>query len=133
MVTSTLVAEGEGVWREYEGSVEDWLTQSARARPAKEVSKASPTPGAEPAKSSNTAPTASNRRKLSYKEQRELEALPAQIEALETEQSTLEKALADGSLYASNPPQAVQMAARLMEVEEQWMAAMERLEALQAV
>ena len=133
VVTSTLVAEGDGVWREYEGSVEDWLTQSARARPAKEPGKPPATPTAEPAKTSTAAPTAVNRRKLSYKEQRELEALPGQIEALETEQATLEKALADGSLYASDPPRAAQMAARLVEVEEQWMAAMERLEALQSV
>ena len=131
VVTSTLVAEGDGVWREYEGSVEDWLTQSARARPIKEMAKAQPVPATEPAKAS--PPAASTRRKLSYKEQRELEALPGQIEALEAEQTTLEKALADGSLYASDPPKAAQMAARLMEVEEQWMGAMERLEALQAV
>ena len=131
VVTSTLVAEGDGVWREYEGSVEDWLTQSARARPAKDMAKTQPVPTTEAAKA--PPPAASTRRKLSYKEQRELEALPGQIEALEAEQTTLEKALADGSLYASDPPRAAQMAARLMEVEEQWMGAMERLETLQAV
>ena len=132
VVTSTLVAEGDGLWREYEGSVEDWLTQSARARPARETAKAPATPAAS-APPTNATPTASTRRKLSYKEQRELEALPGQIEALETEQAQLEKALADGSLYASDPPRAAQMASRLMEVEEAWMAAMERLEALQTV
>ena len=136
VVTSTLVAEGEGVWREYEGSVEDWLTQSARARPAREAAKgpassvtaAPQTPSSAP----QATPATSTRRKLSYKEQRELEALPGQIETLETEQAELEKALADGSLYASDPPRAAQLASRLMEVEEQWMAAMERLETLQA-
>jgi len=132
VVTSTLVAEGDGLWREYEGSVEDWLTQSARARPARETAKA-PATSAASAPQTNATPTASTRRKLSYKEQRELEALPGQIEALETEQAQLEKALADGSLYASDPPRAAQMASRLMEVEEAWMAAMERLEALQTV
>jgi ATP-binding cassette subfamily F protein uup len=132
VVTSTLVAEGDGLWREYEGSVEDWLTQSARARPARETAKAPATPAAS-APQTNATPTASTRRKLSYKEQRELEALPGQIEAFETEQAQLEKALADGSLYASDPPRAAQMASRLMEVEEAWMAAMERLEALQTV
>ena len=77
-------------------------------------------------------PTASStRRKLSHKEQRELDALPAQIEALETEQVQLEKALADGSLYVSDPARAAQMAARLMAVEEAWMGAMEQLETLQ--
>ena len=134
VVTSTLVAEGDGVWREYEGSVEDWLTQSARAKTAREAVKA-PTASAakapSPAKAS--APAAAAKRKLSYKEQRELDALPAQIEALESEQATLEKALANGTLYASDPPLAAQKASRLMEVEEQWMVAMERLQDLQAM
>jgi ATP-binding cassette subfamily F protein uup len=134
VVTSTLVAEGDGLWREYEGSVEDWLTQSARARPA----QAEPVVSREAATASaNTAPTSTAtttpKRKLSYKEQRELDGLPAQIEALETEQTSLEKALADGTLYATDPPLAAQKASRLLEVEEQWMTAMERLEALQAI
>lgn len=73
------------------------------------------------------------KRKLSYKEQRELDSLPAQIEALETEQADLEKALADGSLYANDPALAAQKASRLMQVEEQWMTSMERLQVLQAV
>ncbi|MFM7024848.1 MAG: ribosomal protection-like ABC-F family protein [Limnohabitans sp.] len=134
VVTSTLVAEGDGVWREYEGSVEDWLTQSARARPGREASKAREPSATTPPAQQPTAPAAANtRRKLSYKEQREFDTLPGQIEALETEQAELEKALADGSLYASDAAKAAQMASRLMEVEEQWMAAMERLEALRAV
>jgi ATP-binding cassette subfamily F protein uup len=133
VVTSTLVAEGDGVWREYEGSVEDWLTQSARAKPVREAAKA-PIVSAvkEPGLTKASAPTPAAKRKLSYKEQRELDALPGQIEDLETEQAALEKALADGSLYASDPPLAAQKASRLMAVEEQWMAAMERLETLQA-
>jgi ATP-binding cassette subfamily F protein uup len=73
------------------------------------------------------------KRKLSYKEQRELDSLPAQIEALETEQADLEKALADGLLYANDPGLAAQKATRLMQVEEQWMTSMERLQVLQAV
>ena len=133
VVTSTLVAEGEGLWREYEGSVEDWLTQSARARPA----QTEPVVSREATSAcANTAPAMtapSPKRKLGYKEQRELDSLPAQIEALENEQTSLEKALADGTLYANDPPLAAQKASRLMEVEEQWMAAMERLEALQAI
>ena len=132
VVTSTLVAEGDGVWREYEGSVEDWLTQSARARPVREAPRtAAPSVAATP--QASATPDTRTRRKLSYKEQRELEALPVQIEALETEQAQLEKTLADGTLYASDPVLAAQKAARLMEVEEQWMAAMERLEALQSM
>ncbi len=134
VVTSTLVAEGDGLWREYEGDVEDWLTQSARSRPAPTApAKKDTPPPAAPTATAPAAATTPTRRKLSYKEQRELEALPAQIEALETEQATLEAALADGRLYASDPAQAAQMAARLVEVEELWLTAMERLQGLQAV
>ena len=135
VVTSTLVAEGDGHWREYEGGVQDWLTQSARApstMPAptsrEATASASAAPAAEPVRPSEAAP---GKRKLSYKEQREFETLPAQIAALETEQTQLEKALADGSLYTSDPARAAQMASRLMAVEEEWAAAMERLQALE--
>jgi ATP-binding cassette subfamily F protein uup len=132
VVTSTLVAEGDGVWREYVGDVQDWLTQSARAAQAAAANK----PSAEPAKSNAPAPAPAPaapaaRRKLSYKEQRELDVLPAEISALEAEQTTLEVALADGQLYANDPALAANKAQRLAEVEERWIAAMERLEALQ--
>ena len=140
VVTSTLVAEGDVVWREYEGSVEDWLTQSARARAVREAAKlrtdSAPTP-ATPTSPTPEAPATSTsphspRRKLSYKEQRELEGLPAQIDALEREQADIERSLADGTLYASDPPRAAQLATRLVDVEEQWLSAMERLQALQS-
>jgi len=122
VVTSTIVFEGDGLWREYEGGVQDWLTQSARARGGvatawggaapttqartapKEESMAPATPpatAAEPSAATETPPPP--KRKLSYKEQRELEALPARIEALEQEQQAIDAALADGSLYGSDP------------------------------
>ncbi len=135
VVTSTLVAEGSGLWREYEGDVQDWMTQSARAQALNAQAAArdaSPAAAATP-ESPKPRESGTPRRKLSYKEQRELDALPGQIEALETEQAALEKALADGSLYVTDPALAAQKAARLIAVEEQWMAAMERLEVLQAL
>ncbi len=134
VVTSTLVAEGNGVWREYEGDVQDWLTQSARAQALNAQAAArDAAPAAAAADAPKSRESSNPKRKLSYKEQRELEGLPGQIEALETEQAELEKALANGSLYVSDPALAAQKAARLMAVEEQWMAAMERLETLQAL
>ncbi len=129
VVTSTLVAEGDGSWREYVGDVEDWLTQSARARLATEAA-AKVTPPREPAAPSPAASPAAPRRKLSYKEQRELDALPARLAALEQEQAELDRLLADGQIYASDPARAAQLASRHAEVEEEWLAAMERHEAL---
>ena len=78
-----------------------------------------------------TAPVvAQPRRKLSYKEQREREALPARMAALEAEQADIDRQLAGGNLYATDPARATELARRHAEVEEAWMAAAERLEEL---
>ncbi len=132
VVTSTLVAEGDGAWREYEGGVEDWLIQSRRA---KAISAGKPG-AATIATSSKQTPEASTRtpvavaadtaapvapaapvvaqpkRKLSYKEQRELDELPARIEALETEQAELNKQLADPDIYRKEGANVAAMHAR---------------------
>ncbi|MCU0956394.1 MAG: ATP-binding cassette domain-containing protein [Hydrogenophaga sp.] len=131
VVTSTLVSEGDGRWREYVGDVQDWLTQAAR-QPAGLPASGRPTgtdKGARPTASAEGQPPA-GRRKLSYKEQREFEALPQRIADLESEQASIESQLADGSLYASDPARAAQLATRLTDIEAQWFEAMERLESL---
>ncbi|GAA6141341.1 ATP-binding cassette domain-containing protein [Hydrogenophaga sp. 5NK40-0174] len=133
VVTSTLVSEGDGMWREYVGDVEDWLTQSARSRLADARKADSPAPSR---KSANEPPKAKQadaalaKRKLSYKEQRELEALPGRMAALEEEQAEVEKALDGGALYVTDGARAAQLAARHAEIEEEWLHALERLEAL---
>ena len=146
VVTSTIVFEGDGLWREYEGGVQDWLTQAARApgAVAGSVWGAAGASGVKGARSPATghdkpamavaasaAPPAP-KRKLSYKEQRELEALPAQIEALEQEQADIDAALADGTLYGSDPARAAALATRHAEIEAALMAALERWEILGA-
>jgi ABC transport system ATP-binding/permease protein len=91
VVTSTFVFEGSGRVQEYIGGYADWLRQRAALSGA---------PEAPPGKSIERAPrgrTAST--KLSYREQRELEELPARIEALETEQRMLTAAIADPEFY----------------------------------
>ena len=131
VVTSTIVNEGDGRWREYEGSVQDWLTQSQRA--AELARSAEPKPAAsKPAAADSAAPAAprGGKRKLSYKEQRELDALPALIESLETEQAAIQAELADGTLYSSNLERALALQARDTEIEEALMTALERWEIL---
>jgi ATP-binding cassette subfamily F protein uup len=131
VVTSTLVFEGEGRWREYEGGVEDWLVQSERAKalqsaPAKRavpVAAAAPAPAA-------TAPATAKRAKLSFKEQRELDGLPARIEALEAEQAKLAAELADPALYADGGSRAAAVQQRHAQIDDELLAAMERWEAL---
>jgi ATP-binding cassette subfamily F protein uup len=85
IVTSTLAFEGEGRVTEYVGGWEDYHRQSASRAPAAAAERPAPSP--QPERSPSNRDTA--RRKLSYKEQRELEALPGHIEALEAEQQRL--------------------------------------------
>ena len=133
VVTSTIVFEGDGRWREYEGGVEDWLTQSRRAQALAATASAVPVPAPVPAVRAAVPSGSPAKRKLSYKEQRELEGLPALIESLEREQREINEALADGRMYSEDAERAVQMAARAAAIEEELMAALERWERLGAV
>ena len=76
-------------------------------------------------------PTAAAR-KLSYKEQRELDGLPAQIESLEKEQADARAQLADGSIYQRDPGLAQQLFKRDTEIDDLLMHALERWETLSA-
>ena len=142
VVTSTIAWEGDeavGLWREYEGGYEDWKTQRDRARLMREqaarVAAASDSKpkGAAPVKTAAADPTKpAKSRKLSYKEQRELDELPARIEALEAEQKVLGALLADGSVYTKEPDRAAQAQARYGRIDDELLLAMERWEALGA-
>jgi ATP-binding cassette subfamily F protein uup len=148
VVTSILASEGDGRWREYEGSVEDWLQQSQRAaalaaaavsgsapgRPAASATAATAAPPAAQA-ADRTAPAGATpppakARKLSYKEQRELDALPERIAALEAEQKTLEAELADPALYQRDAQGAAAKHARFAAIDDELMALLERWEEL---
>ena len=145
VVTSTIAYEGDAKWREYEGGVSDWLIQTKRANA---INAAAGKTTAKPfnyereqlqkqeqaaAKVSANTPVATpaaKAKKLSFKEQRELDGLPALMAALESEQKEITDALADGSLYASDNARAVALAARNLQIEDELMAALERWEAL---
>jgi ATP-binding cassette subfamily F protein uup len=141
VVTSTIAFEGDGRWREYEGSVQDWLIQSRRAREIAQAaearqtapaSKAAAAPAAAPPPAPAAAVAAGARKKLSYKEQRELDALPERIAALEAEQKTIDETLAKGggALYGTDPARAAQLATRRAQIEDELLAALERWETL---
>jgi ATP-binding cassette subfamily F protein uup len=137
VVTSTIAFEGDGRWREYEGGVQDWLVQSRRSREfaqAQETAAArnAPKPAAAAKAAEPVATPAAPRKKLSFKEQRELQALPARIEALEQEQAAIAGELADGSLYARDPERAGELGARNARIEEELLEALERWEKLGA-
>jgi ATP-binding cassette subfamily F protein uup len=131
VVTSIVAWEGDPefggrpcLWREYEGGITDWLTQRARSR----TEPAVPAPAAPVASVAAAAPA--GRTKLSYKESRELEALPARIEVLEAEQKSIAELTADPSLYVSDPHRAAALHERSAQIEDELMAALERWEAL---
>jgi ATP-binding cassette subfamily F protein uup len=88
IATQSLVAEGKGRWTEYPGGYSDWLAQRA-APQAADASGAGPGAGPGPAGSGSAGRgvrlEAGKRERLSFKEQRELESLPARIETLEAE------------------------------------------------
>ena len=138
VVTSTIAFEGDGKWREYEGGVQDWLTQSRRAQGLAAVAAAAlGKSGAKPDNNrlagpqpQTSGPEVLSKKKLSFKEQRELDALPARIDALEQEQKSLQAELADGSLYSRDAARAAQLTARGARIEDELMAVLERWDAL---
>jgi ATP-binding cassette subfamily F protein uup len=138
VVTSTIVFEGAGQWREYEGDVQDWITQSTRAAEmaeqaalaAQKMAPAAAPPAAAPSSAPAAAPASTAKRKLSYKEQRELDALPERLASIEKEQQEIDTLLADGSLYAIDAARATALAKRHAELDDELLQAMERWEAL---
>ena len=139
VVTSTIVWEGDespGQWREYEGGYEDWKmqrdrAQSLRAQAAK-AAKSKDTPAAAKLAPAEAvpAPAAVKPRKLSYKEQRELDELPKRIEALEAEQVSLATLLADADAYTRDPKGVAAAQARVASIDDELLVAMERWEVL---
>ncbi len=139
VVTSTIAFEGEGRWREYEGGVQDWLTQSRRAQGLAAAAPGAAKTGAKPENMDKKASKPGqdgreqlSKKKQSYKEQRELETLPGLIETLEKEQKELQAALADGNLFANDAARAAQLSARNGQIDDELLAALERWEALSA-
>ncbi len=127
VVTSTLVFEGAGRLEEYVGGYSDWLRQRKAPRAARPVVPAPPSATA-------PAPAAAARpRRLSYKDQRELEGLPARIEALESEQAQLHAQVADPGLFRSDPEGAARSLGRLQALDAELHAAYARWDLLETV
>jgi ATP-binding cassette subfamily F protein uup len=124
VVTQTLAAEGGGRWKEYAGGYSDWLRQrpepEASAPRRDGVTRAASRGGERP------------RIKLTYKETRELEALPGEIEALETEQHALAARMHVPDYYRQAPAILREDQRRSAEIEVLLMQKLERWEALEA-
>ncbi|GAB3410952.1 ATP-binding cassette domain-containing protein [Massilia agilis] len=130
VVTQVIVAEGQGVWREYVGGYSDWERVRSEAPAAASAPKQNQPKPTEAPQAAQGAP--GKKVKLSYKEQRELEELPQLIASLEDEQSAITAQLNGPDFYKTNPADAKRMTARYAEIEEQLLEALERWEQIEA-
>jgi ATP-binding cassette subfamily F protein uup len=103
VVTSTLALEGTGRVREYVGGYDDWLRQRQPPTAAKPAV----------AKAVKSKPPPERPRRLTYKERRELEALPERIETLEAEQEQLYEMMSNPELYRQEGDEIAQVNAKL--------------------
>jgi ATP-binding cassette subfamily F protein uup len=129
VVTSTIVFEGEGRVAEYVGGYDDWLRQR---RPAPVPAAA---PGPKPARRENgsgTAAAAGKPVKLSYKEKRELEGLPARIESLEHEEAELAGRVGEAGFYRQERDVIADTLARLDRIRDELQHAYRRWEQLES-
>ncbi|MBK9351696.1 MAG: ATP-binding cassette domain-containing protein [Sulfuritalea sp.] len=128
VVTQTIASEGDGCWKEYVGGYSDWLRQ----RPAPTVREAATAPKSTAGAGSAAIAAPPVKRKLGFKEQRELEQLPERIAALEAEQATLQGRLADPGFYREPAETQRQAQARLAAIDAEIDAALERWESLES-
>ena len=124
VVSSTLSLEPDGTVREAVGGYDDWLREK--------LAEASPVSAAKPA-AEKGKPQKERPRKLSFKEERELEALPDRIASLEQEQEQIHGTLADPEFYKNAGPEVVTLNARLEELDAELLAAYERWEQLEGL
>ena len=132
VVTQTIAYEGDGRWREYVGGYSDWVAQrtTAPAAPANVAANAAAKPAAAAVPVAKAdKPAAAQKTKLSFKEQKELEALPDRIAALEAEQGTLTDRLSSGAVSGQD---AAKLSTRLGELAAEIDAAMLRWEELES-
>jgi ATP-binding cassette subfamily F protein uup len=105
VVTQTLAAEGAGAWREYVGGYSDWLQQRRTAPSAASVTQ------------KPVAARPKTRTKLSYKDERELAALPQAIEALEREQAEVTTRMSLPDYHRKGAEQIRSDSRRMQEIE----------------
>jgi len=136
VVTQVLAPLGDGRWQEYVGGYSDWLRQRPAAPSPTKVGEGRGEGSAHPSPTPTTGSWGEvprkSQSKLSYKETRELEQLPAQIESLEAEQKTLTAAMSSGDYHKRGGEQMRIDAARATQIESELEAAFERWAELDA-
>ncbi|HEX8610041.1 MAG TPA: ATP-binding cassette domain-containing protein [Telluria sp.] len=125
VVTQVIVAEGEGMWREFVGGYTDW--ERVKSQSAAPAAKA-------PVKVTTTSASVpvAKKVKLSNKEQRELDELPLLIASLEDEQSAITLQLNAPDFYRTNPADAKRLNARFAAIDQLLSDALEKWELIEA-
>ncbi len=128
VVTSTLVFEGDGRINEYVGGYDDWLWQRQAMEKSKAEKKAAPKVAKKP-----VGEAAVKAKKLSYKDQRELDALPKRLEELEEGVDQLQTTMSDPTFYQQSAEEMAKANEQLQSLETELATAYERWEALEAL
>ncbi|MFM0686656.1 ATP-binding cassette domain-containing protein [Paraburkholderia strydomiana] len=139
VATSVIASEGGGKWREYVGGFTDWQIQSQRSQQMaqeaqKEANKDAAKDSAKDSAASKDNSAGRNTQraaKLSFKEQRELEALPEKIAALEAEQKAIGAQLEDSSIFAKDAQEGKRLSERYAAIDEELLLALERWDELE--
>ncbi len=128
VVTDTIAPQGDGRWTRNPGGYSDWkrLRDEQATRAAQPQSDAKPAPARD-------RPAGARPRKLGFNQMRELEAMPARIQALETEQAELSARLADPALYARPAEEILALQRRFAAIEEELTACLGRWEELETL
>jgi len=127
IVTSTIVFEGEGRLKEYVGGYDDWLRQRRLSSTGEtEKTKKKEKPG-------KPRPQQKRPRTLTFREKKEIAALPALIESMEAERAGLYETLADPDFYRQDGSSIPIVTARMAELDKEITAAYERWELLEAI
>ena len=132
VVTQTLVAEGDGKWQEYVGGYSDWVVQRKPESGVRDDTLPNAVAGSGKSRGmSSLTPDSPARVKLSFKEQRELESLPAELEALEREQHEITARICAPDYHRQGPDVARRDRQRAEEVEHLLAEKFERWAALE--
>ncbi len=128
VVTSVIVFEGQGMVNEYIGGYSDWLEYSKEQ--AKLAEKPSKKKSPQATASSVSAP---KKKKLSFKEQKELEELPVQIDEMEAKQGTVNDKISDAKFYQQEQDAINVVLGELAQIEKDLAQAYKRWDELEAM
>lgn len=127
-VTQVIAFEGNGILTEFGGGYDDWQRFTA----SREAEKATQVKANSVKTEIKTATGKTSTDKLSFKEQKELEALPLAIESLEHELADIHTQLADANIYKQQPEQVKHLQARVLQIESEVLEKMLRWEWLES-